>query len=55
MKLENVLAMLESVRLMADDGADSIERDAVALNIIHILVQYIGHPKIEEKINEIPF
>lgn len=55
MKLENALAMLESVRLMADDGANSLPPETVMLNIIHILVQYIGHPKIEEKINEIPF
>lgn len=55
LKLDEALGMLESVRLMADDGPDSLGREAIVLNIIHILVKYIGHPKIEEKVNEIPF
>lgn len=55
MKLEGALAMLESVRLMADDGEDSLDKDAVTLNIIHILVEFIGNNKIREKVDEIPF
>lgn len=55
MKIDECIAMLESVRLMADDGENSISQDAVALNIIHVLIQFIGHPRVEEKINEIPF
>lgn len=55
MKLEECISMLERVRLMADDGQDGLDHDAVVLNIIHILVQYIGNPKVEEKVNEIPF
>lgn len=55
MKLESALAMLESVRLMADDGQDSLARDAVALNIIHILVEFINNDKIRSKVDEIPF
>lgn len=55
MRLENALAMLESIRLMADDDQDSIEREAVVLNIVHILVEFINNDKIREKVDEIPF
>lgn len=54
MKLDNALALLESVRLMADDGQDSLARDAVALNVIHILVEFIDNDKIRSKVDEIP-
>lgn len=55
MKLDECIGMLERVRLMADDGPDSIGREAVVLNIIHILVEYANHPRIKEKVDEIPF
>lgn len=55
MKLEGALKMLESVRAMADDGEDSIDAETAALNIIHILVEFIGNEKIKEKVDEICF
>lgn len=55
MRLVDALSMLESIRKLADDGQDSIGGHAAAVNIIHILVEFIDNAKIREKVDEIPF
>lgn len=56
MKLENLLAQLEQIR--AEYEAHDFEEYSESYRgkvIIQKLLDYIGNPKIEEKINEIPF
>lgn len=53
MKLETLLTQLERTRELSE--ADQWDSEMVMLIIIDRLVAYIGNPKVEEKINEIPF
>lgn len=56
MKLESLLVRLEQARVEFDvkdmeELTQIMRRDAIIL----LLVEYIGNPKIEEKINEMVF
>jgi hypothetical protein len=53
MKLEGLLNQLEQLRAQAE--IENFEGDLVSTSIIKLLVDYIGNPKVEEAINEIPF
>lgn len=56
MKLENVLARLEQIRVDAENNEYQGFGDAyVDKLIIQSLLDFIGNKKLEEKIDEIPF
>lgn len=56
MKLDSLLKQLENTRVSFEtEDFEAIPETLRGKILIQLLLDYIGNPKIEEKINEIPF
>lgn len=56
MKLSSLVNQLEQIRLRANNGEFQEFSEGYAGKVVlQLLLDYIGNPKIEEKVNEIPF
>lgn len=56
MKLENLINQLEQIRAEYEAADfDQYSESYRGKVIIQKLLDYIGNPKVEEKVNEIPF
>ena len=56
MKLDALISQLETVRVRVENGEfEEFDEGYIEKVILQLLIEYIGNPKIEEAINEIPF
>lgn len=55
MKIDELLAKLEQIRMKAEEDENWLDVEITVSSIIITLLEYINNPKVEAKVDEIPF